>query len=181
MVATAETILESKLSGKRRSTSISSPNSAVNFTDHGSRITDQKFGCSDDFLIDPCLLVFERSARNRNYDASLGRWINQDPLQYINGANTYQFVESNPAGDTDRLGLFPSSAGGPSHMGPGDQNVYGNTGPILVSQSKTTTALGPNSEEVTVTKNYRQNIGDYPTNGANPLDWGNAAAQWLAE
>ena len=34
-------------------------------------------------------------ARNRNYDPSLGRWINQDPAGYINGANTYQFVMSN--------------------------------------------------------------------------------------
>ncbi len=43
-------------------------------------------------------------ARNRNYDPSLGRWINQDPLQYINGANTYQFVMSNPVGLADPMG-----------------------------------------------------------------------------
>jgi RHS repeat-associated protein len=43
-------------------------------------------------------------SRNRNYDASLGRWINQDPLQYINGANTYQFVMSNPVGNVDPEG-----------------------------------------------------------------------------
>ncbi len=44
-------------------------------------------------------------ARNRNYDSSLGRWINQDPAGYINGANTYQFVMSNPAGNVDPSGL----------------------------------------------------------------------------
>ncbi len=44
-------------------------------------------------------------ARNRNYSPSLGRWINQDPLQYINGANTYQFVMSNPVGNVDPWGL----------------------------------------------------------------------------
>ena len=44
-------------------------------------------------------------ARNRNYSPSLGRWINQDPAGYINGANTYQFVESNPAGNVDPWGL----------------------------------------------------------------------------
>ena len=61
-------------------------------------------------------------ARNRNYDPSLGsvsrqepksrlsagaahREINQDPLQYINGADTYQFVENNPVNAVDPLGL----------------------------------------------------------------------------
>ena len=44
-------------------------------------------------------------ARNRNYDPSLGRWINQDPADYINGANTYQFVMGNPVGNVDPWGL----------------------------------------------------------------------------
>ena len=61
-------------------------------------------------------------ARNRNYDPSLGsvlrqepksrlsagvahREINQYPLQYINGANTYQFVVSNPVNAVDPWGL----------------------------------------------------------------------------
>ena len=44
-------------------------------------------------------------ARNRNYSPTLGRWINQDPAGYINGANTYQFVMSNPVGKTDPEGL----------------------------------------------------------------------------
>jgi RHS repeat-associated protein len=43
-------------------------------------------------------------ARNRNYSPTLGRWINQDPAGYINGANTYQFVMSNPVGKTDPEG-----------------------------------------------------------------------------
>ena len=45
-------------------------------------------------------------ARSRNYSPSLGRWINQDPAGYINGANTYQFVMSNPVGNLDPLGLW---------------------------------------------------------------------------
>ena len=45
-------------------------------------------------------------ARNRNYSPSLGRWINQDPAGYINGASTYQFVVSNPAAKTDPQGRF---------------------------------------------------------------------------
>ena len=44
-------------------------------------------------------------ARNRNYDPSLGRWINQDPAGYINGANTYQFVMGNPVNAVDPWGL----------------------------------------------------------------------------
>ena len=43
----------------------------------------------------------------RNYSPSLGIWISQDPLQYVNGANRYQFVASNPVGSTDALGLDP--------------------------------------------------------------------------
>ncbi len=43
--------------------------------------------------------------RYRNYSPSLGTWISQDPLQYINGANTYQFVMGNPVNATDPLGL----------------------------------------------------------------------------
>ena len=43
-------------------------------------------------------------ARNRNYDPSLGRWINQDPAGYINGANTYQFVMGNPTNLLDPSG-----------------------------------------------------------------------------
>ena len=50
-------------------------------------------------------------ARNRNYSPSLGRWINQDPAGYINGANTYQFVMSNPVGNVDPWGTvtFPNN------------------------------------------------------------------------
>ena len=44
--------------------------------------------------------------RFRNYSPSLGTWISQDPSQYINGADTYQFVGSGPVGATDPLGKF---------------------------------------------------------------------------
>ena len=42
--------------------------------------------------------------RFRNYNPSLGIWISQDPLQYVNGADTYQFVMGNPAGAVDSAG-----------------------------------------------------------------------------
>ena len=50
--------------------------------------------------------------RFRNYSPSLGTWISQDPLQYVNGANTYQFVGSGPAGRFDGWGLDTGSGKG---------------------------------------------------------------------
>ncbi len=47
-------------------------------------------------------LYYERA---RWYSPSLGTWTSQDPLQYINGADTYQFVMSNPVGRVDPFGL----------------------------------------------------------------------------
>ncbi len=43
-------------------------------------------------------------ARNRNYSPTLGVWISQDPLQYVNGANTYQMEGSAPVGSVDPSG-----------------------------------------------------------------------------
>ena len=43
-------------------------------------------------------------SRNRNYSPTLGTWISQDPLSYVNGADTYQFVESGPATNADPWG-----------------------------------------------------------------------------
>ena len=42
--------------------------------------------------------------RVRNYSPTLGRWMEQDPAQFINGANTYQFVDSSPVGNVDAQG-----------------------------------------------------------------------------
>ena len=41
----------------------------------------------------------------RNYSPSLGIWISQDPLQYVNGADSYQFVGNNPMATVDPMGL----------------------------------------------------------------------------
>jgi RHS repeat-associated protein len=43
--------------------------------------------------------------RNRNYSPTLDRWLTGDPLRYINGANTYQFVGSDPVGMVYPTGL----------------------------------------------------------------------------
>jgi RHS repeat-associated protein len=53
--------------------------------------------------------------RNRVYHATLGRWLQRDPLGYIDGANLYQYSQSDPINRTDPFGL--SSGEGPG--GPG--------------------------------------------------------------
>ncbi len=42
--------------------------------------------------------------RNRDYSPTLGNWIEQDPMGYINGASRYQFVGSAPAAWHDPSG-----------------------------------------------------------------------------
>ena len=54
--------------------------------------------------LDPATgLYYERA---RWYSPSLGVWTSQDPAGYINGANTYQFVRSDPEGAADPSGLL---------------------------------------------------------------------------
>ncbi|HEX3996692.1 MAG TPA: RHS repeat-associated core domain-containing protein, partial [Acetobacteraceae bacterium] len=49
----------------------------------------------------------------RWYDASLGRWLSQDPLGYAAGdANLYRYVGNSPTNFIDRTGLDPSGAEG---------------------------------------------------------------------
>jgi RHS repeat-associated protein len=41
----------------------------------------------------------------RHYSASLGRFITQDPKEYVDGLNTYAYVRNNPVNGVDLLGL----------------------------------------------------------------------------
>jgi RHS repeat-associated protein len=43
--------------------------------------------------------------RNREYDAELGRWMQQDPARYIDGATLYAALASSPVSQLDPLGL----------------------------------------------------------------------------
>ena len=44
--------------------------------------------------------------RNRSYDYYTGRWLQQDPLGYVDGLNLYEYVKSNPSTGLDPMGNF---------------------------------------------------------------------------
>ncbi|RLS91449.1 MAG: hypothetical protein DWI10_06365 [Planctomycetota bacterium] len=44
-------------------------------------------------------------ARNRWYEPKLGRWIERDPLEYVDGMNLYEYVRSRPIDGLDPTGL----------------------------------------------------------------------------
>ena len=76
--------------------------------------TGEECGGDDDTSTDS--RVHQRNAENRapvtrNHRGApiLVRWMEQDPAQYINGANTYQFVTSDPLGRMDSTGDFAIS------------------------------------------------------------------------
>ena len=58
----------------------------------------------------------------RYYSATLGRWLNRDPLGDLGGANVYAYVANNPTNRTDYLGLkavvCPYLDTDPSRCGP---------------------------------------------------------------
>lgn len=49
--------------------------------------------------------------RWRDYDASLGRYVEADPLGIAPGANLYSYVEGNPLNFSDPAGLCPPQSG----------------------------------------------------------------------
>ncbi len=43
--------------------------------------------------------------RNRDYHPTLGRWIQRDPLEYVEGMNLYNYLRSSPITNLDAMGL----------------------------------------------------------------------------
>ena len=65
--------------------------------------------------------------RNRRSVPSLGRWMGQYPARYINGANTYQFVDSSPVGMVDAWGDGGADGDGEGY-GQGDGQSHQKSG-----------------------------------------------------
>ncbi len=116
--------------------------------------------------------------RNRDYSPSLGRWMEQDPAQFINGANTYQFVNSSPVGNVDAEGLKltlpevqkmlrpPWIAVGPPELVP---RTYAQDGPARTTESgwiyKTYTTVAPERRTTT----YREQAPLYVPGNTCPV------------
>ena len=49
--------------------------------------------------------------RSRYYDTSSGRFLSEDPIRFRGGLNFYRYVQNNPVGFADPLGLWPSATG----------------------------------------------------------------------
>lgn len=68
--------------------------------------------------------------RARTFNANIGRFLQRDPLGFIDGLNTYSYVNNNPVINTDPLGLFSfvwyGNWGGP---GWANRNFQSETGP----------------------------------------------------
>ena len=50
------------------------------------------------------------TVRFRTYSPMLGRWLERDPAGYVDGANTYAYLNSGPIGSVDPTGLFDAAA-----------------------------------------------------------------------
>jgi RHS repeat-associated protein len=99
-------------------------------------------------------LYYERA---RWYSPSLGTWISQDPAQYINGADTYQFVMSDPVDRVDPAGLSrfgPTMPPGIPGSPPGGLPFYQ---PVVVTKSDSG-SIGPMTWHATVSLNYYPEI-----------------------
>jgi hypothetical protein len=50
------------------------------------------------------------STRYRNYHPTLGRWVQRDPIPYVDGANLYQYACGNPVTASDPQGEYVSAS-----------------------------------------------------------------------
>ncbi len=64
----------------------------------------------------------------RSYSPHLGRWLQRDPLGYIDGPNLYEYVRSAPTVLVDPLGLMPPGGYPPYAPSPGGDDDGGGSG-----------------------------------------------------
>ncbi|MEL6367607.1 MAG: RHS repeat-associated core domain-containing protein [Pseudomonadota bacterium] len=50
--------------------------------------------------------------RHRNYDPRLGRWLQRDPIGYVDSSNLFNYVRANPVTASDASGLSCAQPGG---------------------------------------------------------------------
>lgn len=62
-------------------------------------------------IVAAMLAWFVPDAQARWYDPATGRWLQRDPIRYVDGMNAYQYVVSNPLAHVDPRGLQPEGAG----------------------------------------------------------------------
>ncbi|MEE9130850.1 MAG: RHS repeat-associated core domain-containing protein [Phycisphaerales bacterium] len=58
------------------------------------------------YELDPVLAYSIWHVRLRVFNSDLGRWVTRDPMEYIDGANLYEYVRSNPMAGVDPQGTF---------------------------------------------------------------------------
>lgn len=56
------------------------------------------------YRYDPVIRKYH--VRNRVYDPRMGRWLQRDPLGYVDGMSLYAYVGNDPAGAIDPMGLM---------------------------------------------------------------------------
>ena len=66
--------------------------------------------------------------RMRYYDPSVGRFLSEDPIRFLGGADFFAYVGNNPTNFTDWLGLLGHKPGGPYH--PPGKTACRDVGPL---------------------------------------------------
>jgi RHS repeat-associated protein len=102
--------------------------------------------------------------RARYYDPSTGRFLSEDPLQFLPGENFYRYVDNNPVFWSDASGLAPSGPAAvlvPSTVLPGRRKLEGNLDPLCktgrnlpVDASNLLTSISTRQDEIKFYANH---------------------------
>jgi RHS repeat-associated protein len=104
--------------------------------------------------------------RNRDLSPTLGRWMQQDPMGYVDGMNVYEYVSGAPIGALDPSGLIRMQTNDP-HINDAYQKLLASkTGRKLINEIKALEKC-PGNKEVEITKGRNENTGSM-TFGQNP-------------